>query len=56
MTPGTQSPQPAEIEAFARDHLTSYMVPKEFRFVETLPRTASLKISRPELKAMLGIS
>jgi long-chain acyl-CoA synthetase len=55
MMPGVPTPRPELIEAFAREHLTAYMIPKEFRFVETLPRTASLKISRPELKAMLGI-
>jgi long-chain acyl-CoA synthetase len=55
MIPGVPSPQPAQIEAFAREYLTAYMVPKEFRFVAALPRTASLKISRPELKTMLGI-
>jgi long-chain acyl-CoA synthetase len=55
MAPGTPPPPPATIEAFAREHLTAYMVPKEFRFVDTLPRTASLKINRPELKIILGL-
>jgi long-chain acyl-CoA synthetase len=55
MTAGIPPPQPELIEAFARAHLTAYMIPKEFRFVATLPRTASMKISRPELKTMLGI-
>ena len=55
MAPGTPPPLPATIEAFAREHLTAYMVPKEFRFVDTLPRTASLKINRPELKIILGL-
>ena len=55
MVPGTPPPLPATIEAFAREHLTAYMVPKEFRFVDALPRTASLKINRPELKNILGL-
>jgi acyl-coenzyme A synthetase/AMP-(fatty) acid ligase len=55
MVPGTPPPLPATIEAFAREHLTAYMVPKEFRFVDALPRTASLKINRPELKLILGL-
>jgi len=55
MAPGTPPPLPATIEAFAREHLTAYMVPREFRFVDTLPRTASLKINRPELKIILGL-
>ena len=46
---------PELLETFAREHLTAYMVPKEFRFVDTLPRTASLKINRPELKMILGL-
>jgi long-chain acyl-CoA synthetase len=55
MAPGTSAPQPGQIEAFAREHLTAYMVPREFRFFESLPRTVSMKICRPELKTMLGI-
>jgi acyl-coenzyme A synthetase/AMP-(fatty) acid ligase len=31
------------------------MIPKEFHFVAALPRTASMKVSRPELKVMLGV-
>jgi acyl-CoA synthetase (AMP-forming)/AMP-acid ligase II len=56
MAPGAPAPEPAQLEAFAREHLTAYMVPREFRFVACLPRTVSMKISRPELKTMLGIS
>ena len=55
MAPGTPPPSLIVLEAFAREHLTAYMVPKEFRFVDTLPRTASLKINRPELKTILGL-
>jgi acyl-coenzyme A synthetase/AMP-(fatty) acid ligase len=55
MGPGIAPPVAADLDAFARQHLTAYMVPKEFIFVDALPRTASMKISRPELKAMLGI-
>ena len=54
MMPGTSPPDARELDAFARKHLTAYMVPKEYRFV-ALPRTASMKVSRPELKALLGI-
>jgi long-chain acyl-CoA synthetase len=55
MAPGIASPAPSLIEAFVREHLTAYMIPKEFHFIAALPRTASMKVSRPELKAMLGI-
>jgi long-chain acyl-CoA synthetase len=52
-----QTPPPATelLDAFLRQHLAAYMVPKEFQFVESLPRTASMKISRPDLKALFGI-
>jgi long-chain acyl-CoA synthetase len=55
MMPDIQPPSVSELDAFVRQHLTAYMVPKEFRFVDALPRTASMKVSRPELVAMLGI-
>jgi long-chain acyl-CoA synthetase len=55
MMPGVSPPDPRDLDAFAREHLTGYMVPKEYRFVAALPRTASMKVSRPELKALLGI-
>ena len=55
MMPGMSPPDTRDLDAFARAHLTGYMVPKEYRFVAALPRTASMKVSRPELKAMLGI-
>jgi acyl-CoA synthetase (AMP-forming)/AMP-acid ligase II len=56
MAPGSPPPPPGLLEAFAREHLTAYMVPREFRFVDSLPRTVSMKISRPELKTLLGIT
>ena len=49
MMPGMSPPDPGDLDAFARAHLTGYMVPKEYRFVAALPRTASMKVSRPEL-------
>ncbi len=55
MTPQTPAPSAELLDAFLRQHLTAYMVPKEFLFVQSLPRTASMKVSRPELKALFGI-
>jgi long-chain acyl-CoA synthetase len=55
MAPGAVAPTADELIAFARESLTAYMIPTEFRIVEALPRTASMKVSRPELKALLGI-
>jgi long-chain acyl-CoA synthetase len=56
MSPDTPAPTAKEIEAFARQHLTAYMIPKAFHFVQTLPRTASMKVSRPDLKKLLGLT
>jgi acyl-coenzyme A synthetase/AMP-(fatty) acid ligase len=55
MLPDVSPPAPGLLESFAREHLTAYMIPKEFHFVAALPRTASMKVSRPELKVMLGV-
>ena len=55
MLSGVSPPGPGLLETFAREHLTAYMIPKEFHFVAALPRTASMKVSRPELKVMLGV-
>ena len=37
---------------FAREHLSSYQVPAEIRIVAALPRTPSLKVSQPEVRAL----
>jgi len=56
MVPGTPPPLPATIEAFAREHLDPRTwFPKNFRFVDALPRTASLKINRPDSRTILGL-
>jgi long-chain acyl-CoA synthetase len=55
MLPDVNAPAPELLETFAREHLTAYMIPKEFHFVAALPRTASMKVSRPELKVLLGV-
>ncbi len=44
---------PAALEAFCRQHLAGYKVPRRIRIVERLPRTASGKIRRPAVQAML---
>jgi long-chain acyl-CoA synthetase len=52
---GASPPDPKTIDAFLKQHLPAYMVPVEYRVVPSLPRTASLKISRPELRTLLGL-
>jgi acyl-CoA synthetase (AMP-forming)/AMP-acid ligase II len=44
----------ATLLAYAREHLTSYQVPADIRIVPALPRTPSLKVSRPEVRALFG--
>lgn len=52
---GVELPDSKAIDAFLKARLPAYMVPVEYRAVESLPRTASLKISRPELRKLLGL-
>lgn len=44
-------PSPAELQAFCRERLTPYKVPKSFELVEHLPRDESGKIRRSMLAA-----
>lgn len=55
LTPGNAPPTEDDLRLFSREHLAAYMVPVEFRVVDELPRTASMKVSRPLLKSLLGI-
>lgn len=52
---GGDAPEAAELDAFLRQTLPAYMVPVEYRTVDALPRTISMKVSRPELKKLLGL-
>jgi O-succinylbenzoic acid--CoA ligase len=42
------------LEAFVRERLAGYKVPRSVLFVEALPRTASGKIARPQVAALFG--
>jgi fatty-acyl-CoA synthase/long-chain acyl-CoA synthetase len=42
---------PAEVTAFARDHLASYKVPRSVAFATELPRTGSGKLIKRQLRA-----
>jgi len=52
---GAENPDPSELDALVRARLPAYMVPVEYRTLPALPRTASMKVSRPELRELLGI-
>ena len=45
-----KSPEPSEIIAFARTRIAAFKVPKSVDFIEALPRNASGKILRRELR------
>jgi O-succinylbenzoic acid--CoA ligase len=43
-----------ELMAFCRRRLAGYKQPRLIRFVEALPRTASGKVRRDKVKALMG--
>jgi len=45
--------EPGEILRFCRDQLADYKIPREVRVLDTLPRTATGKIAKLELKKLL---
>ncbi len=42
----------AELERFASEHLVGYQRPTRYRIVGALPRTASMKVSQPEVRRL----
>ncbi|MGE0387745.1 MAG: class I adenylate-forming enzyme family protein [Gammaproteobacteria bacterium] len=44
----------AELQQWLRERLTAYQVPVQLRILAELPRTPSLKVSRPELRALFA--
>ena len=51
----TKPPDTDELTALIRAQMPAYMVPVDYQMVEELPRTESMKVSRPRLKALLGV-
>jgi o-succinylbenzoate---CoA ligase len=51
----TENVSDEELRVFCRERLASYKVPKEFHFVEELPRNASNKLLRRELKEWVDL-
>ncbi|MEU6192697.1 FadD3 family acyl-CoA ligase [Streptomyces sp. NPDC047061] len=47
-------PTEREVIAWAREHMANFKVPRRVRFVDELPRNASQKILKHELRARLG--
>ncbi|MET0953550.1 MAG: class I adenylate-forming enzyme family protein [Aeromicrobium sp.] len=52
LIPGANAPTAEELKAWCREQLVAYEVPVQFRIVDELPRTVSLKISRAEVAAL----
>jgi acyl-CoA synthetase (AMP-forming)/AMP-acid ligase II len=50
--PGAAVPSEAELKAYAQQHLTAYQVPARFKVVVALPRTISMKVSRPGVRSL----
>jgi acyl-CoA synthetase (AMP-forming)/AMP-acid ligase II len=49
---GAPTPRPEELSAFLRQHLKAYEIPAQFKVVDKLPRTPSLKVSQPDVKSL----
>ncbi len=55
LRPGVPAPTDEELRAFCRARLAAYKIPSAFVVVAALPRTASGKLRRAELRAGLGV-
>lgn len=51
---GGGAPTEQELKDFVRSQMPAYMVPVAIEFVDALPRTLSMKVDRPALRAMLA--
>lgn len=47
VAPGSTRPSEGELSDLVKTHVATYAAPKEYRFVERLPRTSSGKVLRP---------
>lgn len=56
LVPGAQAPDEAELREFLRSDLTGYEVPVTIHTVESLPRSASLKVDRRRLLELVAES
>ncbi len=55
LKPGVVPPDVAELEAHLRQHVLATHIPLAWRFVETLPRTPSLKVDHPALRQLFEV-
>lgn len=53
---GVTRPDPAELRDWLAERLARYQLPTQIKIVDALPRTPSLKVSRPAVQAMFTSS
>jgi acyl-coenzyme A synthetase/AMP-(fatty) acid ligase len=51
---GFEAPADEELRAFLKERLISYQVPVRFLCLDEFPRTPSMKVSQPDLKALFA--
>ena len=44
-----------ELDAYVREHMSSYKIPRVYHFIEALPRNNMGKISKLELKQQFAL-
>ena len=49
-TPGDAGPGAEELKAYVKENLARYKVPREIRFIDELPRNATGKVLKRELR------
>jgi acyl-CoA synthetase (AMP-forming)/AMP-acid ligase II len=49
LTSGESGPDEEELKGFVRENLAAYKVPRDIRFVDSLPRNATGKVRKPDL-------
>lgn len=55
LRPGAQT-NPEALSAWAHQYLSGYQVPVEFKIVDELPRTPSMKVSQPQVRTLFDHS
>ena len=53
---GTGGANPEELNGYAADRLSRYKLPREYHFLDELPKTATGKISKPKLRDLIRIA
>jgi fatty-acyl-CoA synthase len=54
LDPALPRPDEDELQAYVRERIAGYKVPKRFEYLDELPRLASLKIAKAELREKYG--